>query len=97
MKAVLLQYDKKVRADGSIEEMVVWRLPEKTKDHPHGIKYRLYYGLADGTCLVRYDNEKGKGDHRHWKDKEEPYNFTDLRRLLNDFLADVQKVRRYKP
>ena len=41
--------------------MVLWQLPKPTKDRPHGLKYRLYYGLADGTCVVRYDNETGKG------------------------------------
>lgn len=58
------------------------------------LKYRLYYGLANGTCEVRYDNETGKGDHRHSKDQEEQYHFTDVETLLADFLADIEKARR---
>jgi hypothetical protein len=82
-----------VRADGYIQEIVIWRLPRRTKERQHGLKYRLYYGLADGTCIIRYDNEKGKGDHRHIGDKEEPYKFKGLSQLLDDFLADVKKSR----
>jgi hypothetical protein len=45
-------------------EMVIWTLPRASNDRPHGLKYRLYCG-RDGNCLVRYDNETGKSDHRH--------------------------------
>jgi len=81
-------------ADGAIREMVLWQLPEITAENPHGLKYRLYYGLADGTCLVRYDNETGKGDHRHRRDQEEPYQFEDVETLVADFLEDIEKERR---
>lgn len=60
----------------------------------YGLKYRLYYGLADSTCTVRYDNETGKGDHRHEGDREEPYSFTDVETLVADFLADIARVRK---
>ncbi|MBX9667134.1 MAG: hypothetical protein K2X93_05920 [Candidatus Obscuribacterales bacterium] len=40
---------------------------------------------------MRYDNEKGKGDHKHIRDKQEPYKFTTLKKLMEDFLADVAK------
>jgi hypothetical protein len=43
----------------------------------HSYKYRLYYGAA-GACRVRYDNERGKGDHRHLGEREDDYNFTTL-------------------
>jgi len=42
--------------------------------------------------MVRYDNETGKGDHRHYGDDEEPYRFTTLDQLLADFEADVQRL-----
>ncbi len=74
--------------------MVLWQLPEKTAKMPHGLKYRLYYGLADGTCMVRYDNETGKGDHRHKEDHEEAYQFKDVETLVADFLEDIEKERR---
>ena len=94
MQAKLIYREKYVYADGDIREMVLWQLPEKTRDMPHGLKYRLFYGLAGGTCVVRYDNETGKGDHRHWEDQEEPYQFKDVESLVADFLEDIEKARR---
>ena len=52
--AKLLYRQKFLYPDGAIREMVLWQIPRPTKDRPHGLKYRLYYGLADGTCMVRY-------------------------------------------
>ena len=71
MKAVLI-FSKRQEAYGGIVEMVIWRLPGKEPDRPHGLKYRLYFG-RDGKRLVGYDNERGKGDHRHYGSVEEPY------------------------
>ncbi len=93
MKAKLIYREKYVYSDGAIREMVLWKLPQKTSDRPHGLKYSLYYGLADGTCVVRYDNETGKGDHRHIGEKEEPYIFKDVETLVHDFLEDIAKER----
>ncbi len=94
MEAKLVYREKFIYSDGSIREMVLWQLPRKSTDRPHGMKYRLYYGLEDGTCIVRYDNETGKGDHRHYGEHEEPYSFTDVETLVADFLADIARVRR---
>lgn len=93
MKAKLLYYEKYVYNDGSIREMVLWQLPKQSDDKPHGFKYRLYYGLPDGSCLVRYDNEKGKGDHRHIRNRQAPYQFKNVERLVADFLSDIAKAR----
>jgi hypothetical protein len=89
MKARLLARSKEVRDDGSIVEVVVWELTEPLPPSPHCFKYRLYYGAA-GQTRVRYDNERGKGDHRHRGLVEEPYVFTSLDRLLDDFEHDVE-------
>jgi len=94
MRAKLIYREKFVYSDGSIREMVLWQLPKATIDKTYGIKYRLYYGLADGTCIVRYDNEAGKGDHKHAGSHEEPYQFTDVETLVADFLNDIKKARR---
>ncbi len=94
MQALLIHHNKRVLSDGSIEEIVIWKLPKQTVDQPHGFKYRLYFGLADGTCLVIYDNHKGKHDHKHLHGKEEPYAFTNIDKLLHDFRADIRKARR---
>jgi len=94
-KAILLYREKYHFDDGSIREMVLWKLPEDSGERPHGLKYRLYYGTADGVCLVRYDNEAGKGDHRHYgEDYEEPCLFSTPEQLVEDFLADVDRYRR---
>jgi len=38
---------------------------------------------------VRYDNERGKGDHRHIGEKEEDYVFATIDQLLDDFERDI--------
>ncbi len=95
MEAEPLWEERVVMPDGAIVEIMIWRLPKTTPERPHGIKYRLYYGSADGRCLVRYDNESGKGDHRHERRREAPYRFLSVRRLLQDFWADVMRIGGY--
>lgn len=92
MPATLLARAKEVRDDGAIVEVVIWELPEPTPPCEHRYKYRLYFGAA-GTCRVRYDNERGKGDHRHIGDVEEAYRFLSIERLLEDFRTDVERWR----
>ena len=84
MSAILIAKAKEVRNDGSIVEIVIWKLANPLSPSLHSYKYRLYYGVS-GICRVRYDNERGKGDHRHYDDREEAYNFTTLEQLLADF------------
>jgi hypothetical protein len=64
MKATLIAHAKDVRDDGSMVEIVIWELVEPLPPCTHRYKYRLFFG-APGECFVRYDNERGKGDHRH--------------------------------
>jgi len=92
MTAVLLASAREVRDDGSIVEIVIWQLPEPLAPCFHNYKYRLYYG-ARGTSRIRYDNERGKGDHRHVGDREETYAFISLEQLLTDFRNDVENWR----
>ena len=93
-KARLIFKAKKIYPDGAIKEMVIWQLPGTNPERPHGLKYRLYYGTANGRCMVRYDNETGKGDHRHILKKEEHYPFKNVEQLINDFQHDIDKIRR---
>lgn len=93
MKAKLLCREKNQLEDGSILELVLWELPVKTKERPHAYKYRLYFGDSKGNCLVRYDNESGKGDHKHIKNKEIAYQFVDRDTLFEDFYRDVLQCR----
>jgi hypothetical protein len=85
-------HEKFVYPDGAIIEGVIWELPAPTAERPHGLKYRLYYG-HNGKRLVGYDNEHGKGDHRHWQGEELPYAFVSVEQLWNDFMADVRRLR----
>lgn len=88
--AVLVAKAKEFRDDGSIVEVVVWTLSTPLTPSKLSYKYRLYYGAA-GVCRVRYDNERGKGDHRHLGGREEDYIFTTLEQLLADFERDVNE------
>ena len=92
MKAVRIFYDKQVLPDDSIVEMVIWQLPNPEADRPHGLKYRLFYGNAERR-IVGYDNERGKGDHRHFKGRETTYRFESVEQLIADFIRDVNKAR----
>ena len=90
MPALLVANAKEILDDGSIVEVVIWELPEPLPPSAHHYKYRLYYG-ASGNSRVRYDNERGKGDHRHVGDDEEHYVYTTLEKLLADFERDVKE------
>lgn len=90
MKAT--QLFRRILKQGDIQiEMVVWALPKVTSDRPHGLKYRLYCGRL-GICVVRYDNEAGKGDHRHYGEKEDAYLFVSLPELIEDFKNDCARL-----
>src|SRR5438309_5905533 len=88
MKAMLLARAKEVQDDGAIVEIVVWELPEPLPPCTHRYKYRLYFGIG-GVCRVLYDNERGKGDHRHVDEAETAYTFSTVEQLLDDFERDV--------
>jgi hypothetical protein len=93
MKATLLLRDKQfIPAEEALVEVVIWRLPRMLPGSSHEFKYRLAL-IVRGECVVRYDNEAGKGDHKHVGDREEPYEFTDLIRLQQDFRADIAAWR----
>lgn len=95
MKAKLLFHERFIDLGGGLIEIVLWQLPERSPERPHGFKYRLYYGeAAAGRCLVRYDDERGKSDHRHYAGGIElPYAFRTVDRLLQDFRADVERAQ----
>lgn len=87
MKAELLMRERRVLEAGFIE-VIVWRLPDPLNGSTHSFKYRLAY-VVESECVLRCDNEAGKGDHRHMGTMEMPYVFVSVDRLLDDFLADV--------
>ncbi len=90
MKAQLLDRRKETLRNGAIVEIRIWRLPSPTPERPHALKYSLFYGRP-GKRIIGYDNESGKGDHRHYRGREEPYVFVDIATLLADFQRDIEK------
>jgi hypothetical protein len=90
--AILIESQKLVLDDGAIIQIRIWRLPAATRERPHRLKYSLFYGRP-GERIVGYDNELGKGDHRHYRDREEPYRLSNYETLIRDFMNDVRKER----
>lgn len=84
-------YDYRVvlRAD-AFAEIVVWEVPEAVIGSTHGYRYRLAL-VADDVCVLRYDNERGKGDHVHVTGKEYAYLFVSIDQLLNDFRTQAER------
>ena len=92
MAAQLITSIKNVNSDGSILEVVIWKVPKPVPPTEHGYKYRAVY-VVDGVRIVGFDNERGKGDHCHIDGKELPYAFTGVDQLLEDFIATVETRR----
>ena len=90
MKAKLVFHTKTVKGD-EIVEVKIWQMA-KSVDRPHGIKFSLVY-VKGGKRLVGYDNAEQKGYHRHFLDKEEPYAFVSIWKLIDDFRNDVETLR----
>jgi len=92
MAAELLIDERYVLDARAFVEIVVWRLPRPARGSRHFFKYRLAL-VVDEVCVLRYDNESGKGDHRHAGSKEMRYSFVDPDTLLADFWRDVARLR----
>lgn len=90
MKATELVRTRIVYSEVAFAELVLWQLPKPLAGSSHRFKYRLAYVVQD-VCVVRYDNETGKGDHRHYKGKESAYSFTDPEKLIKAFRADIAR------
>ncbi len=92
METTLIAKSKEIHDDGSIVEVVIWQLSEPVPPCGHPYKYRLYFG-SNSVCRVRYDNERGKGDHKHINADEIAYMFTTIDQLLDDFENDMTNWR----
>lgn len=90
MKAERLLDRRIVLSPTSFAELVIWRLPNPTPERQHGLKYRLAL-VSNDICVLRYDNETGKGDHVHRGDVEQVYAFTTIDQLIADFLKDAKE------
>jgi len=89
----LLLRERLVLSEAAFVEIAIWRIPRPLRGSRHDYKYRLAL-VFNEVCVLRYDNEAGKGDHKHRGDREVPYEFTDLKTLQADFWHDVEIWRR---
>ena len=92
MKVELILKDRHIISETSFVELIVWRLPTPLPGSRHSFKYRLAF-IVESICVLRYDNETGKGDHQHIGDIEMPYEFKSPKILIRDFWKDVDDWR----
>ncbi len=90
MKAIELVRTRIVYSTKAFAELVLWQIPQTLPGSKHRFKYRLAY-VVDGECVLRYDNESGKGDHRHFGGKERSYSFSTPEKLIADFERDIAR------
>jgi len=90
MKAVQLVRTHVALSASAFAELVLWQLPKPVAGSAHSFKYRLAY-VVNGVCVLRYDNEVGKGDHRHFGGKESLYKFSTPEQLIADFQRDIAR------
>jgi Family of unknown function (DUF6516) len=95
MKADLLMRERLILSRRAFVEIVIWKLSKPLPDSAHLFKYRLAY-IANQRCVLRFDNEAGKGDHKHLNETEVPYLFRNLDTLQADFWTEVNKRRKRK-
>jgi Family of unknown function (DUF6516) len=90
MRAIELLRTRDSLVEGEFAELVIWRVPEAVAGSKHRFKYRLAY-VVNGVCVVRFDNEAGKGDHKHFGGNEHSYTFAGPDKLLADFQTEVKR------
>lgn len=91
--ARLLLRERRIIAEDRFAEIVIWQVPQPLRGSRHRFKYRLAF-VVEELCVLRFDNETGKGDHQHVGEIEAPYRFTTLARLIEDFWNEVEQWQR---
>ena len=92
MQARLLLRERLAIGENRFADLVIWQLPRGLRASPHDYKYRLAF-VVDEVCVLRFDNEAGKGDHKHIGDTEVAYDFVSPRQLVSDFWDEVGRWR----
>lgn len=92
MQARLLLRERLAIGENRFAEVVIWQVPRPILGSLHDYKYRLAF-VVDEVCVLRFDNEAGKGDHKHIGKTEVPYAFMNPRQLINDFWDEVARWR----
>jgi len=72
-------------------EIVIWQVPEPVPPCEHPYKYRLVY-VVNSQRVLGYDNERGKGDHKHVGGDESRYCFVTPQQLMADFMAALKEL-----
>jgi hypothetical protein len=93
MRARLLLRERWIIAEDQFADVVIWELPNPVSGSRHAFKHRLAL-VVDEVCVLRFDNEAGKGDHKHLGDRQVRYEFSSVDQLLNDFWNEIGKWRR---
>lgn len=93
VKATLLLRERLPFDENAFAELVIWRLPGPLPGSDHPYKYRLAF-IVDDDCVLRYDNESGKGDHRHTRSRELAYAFESPEKQVQDFLREARRIHR---
>ena len=91
MKAKLQLKKRFVLSEVAFAEIVIWQLNSPVEGSEHPYKYRLAY-VVNQICVLRYDNELGKGNHVHINGQELPYDFISTDRLMDDFFAQIKQM-----
>jgi Family of unknown function (DUF6516) len=92
MKAVLVLRESYPLSEVEAADLVMWQLPSPMPGSVHFYKYRLAF-VCRGKCVLRFDNERGKGDHMHVGGREYPFAFSTADQLIDDFWNEVHKWR----
>lgn len=91
MPAELLLKQKLALSESSFVEMVIWQLSAPLAGSTHTFKFRFAY-VVNSACVLRFDNEAGKGNHYHHYDQEFEYHFVNTDQLIDDFFAMVNEM-----
>lgn len=77
-------------SDKSFAELGLWqaRVQYTGSTHESSIGWPF---VVDGVCVVRYDSEIGKGDHRRFGSKEGACAFESPDNLIADFQRDIAR------
>src|SRR3954452_8061291 len=91
--ARLLLRERRIVAEERFAEIVIWQVPRPLPGSRHRFKYRLAF-VVDEVCVLRFDNETGKGDHKHVGEFEVAYRFTTIEQLIEDFWNGIELWQR---
>ena len=90
MRARLVIRDRIQLAESLFAEIVIWEVPTPVRGSEHRYKFRLAL-VANSDCVLRFDNEAGKGGHIHDAGVERLYAFTSIDALIDDFWQEVSR------